>query len=45
MTETIKAMIPVAWLQATWTQTAWLEPVLLMIAGAFAGLAAARTFA
>jgi hypothetical protein len=29
----------------SWMQTAWLEPVLLMIAGALAGLAAARAFA
>ncbi len=34
-TETIKS----------WMQSAWLEPVLLMIAGALAGLAAARAFA
>ena len=38
--ESVMATIPAAWMQ-----TAWLEPVLLMIAGALAGLAAARAFA
>jgi hypothetical protein len=39
MMETIKAMM-----QAAGLQVAWIEPVLLMIAGALAGLAASRAF-
>jgi hypothetical protein len=31
-------------MQAGWMQASWIEPVLLMIAGALAGLAASRAF-